>query len=326
MLMYHGFTDKSRHEGIENYHGKHLYIRRFEEQVIYLKKNYNIIPLSQLLAFYHGGKPLPPRCVVITIDDGYRSNYSLAFPVLKKYEAPASIFVSTDFIDQKSCLWVDRLEYAISQTPRTSLGLMLNGKNLYCTLGEPRTRIKADQHVKSILKSLPAQQQEKVLLRIEEFVQKSLAVDSAGDMYAPLSWEQIRQMQASGLITIGSHTCSHAILTNCSQEKIENELSQSKERIEEMTQLSCDYFSYPNGQRGDFNSATKAALINAGYRCGLTTVIGMNDSRSDYYELKRLNIDNGGDLEGFKRTLSGIGRFLRAVKNGSFFRTQLGNY
>ena len=108
--------------------------------------------------------------------------------------------------------------------------------------------------------------------------------------------------------------------------EIKNELSLSKQRIEEKVKVPCHYFSYPNGQKGDFNGATRTALINTGYSCALTTVIGTNDPGSDHYELKRLNIHNSGDLSGFKRTLSGFGRFLRAIKNGILLRTQFGQY
>lgn len=326
ILMYHGFTDKSHHDGIENYHGKHLYIKRFEEQVVYLKKNYTIIGLSQLLAFYLEGIPLPQRCMVITFDDGYRSNYDLAFPVLKKYEVPACIFITTDFIDQRSWLWVDRLEYAISKTHKTSLELNLNGKVQYFDLKDTQARKGTDRRIKSILKSLPAAKQDHMVHRIEELAQRSLSFDFVEDMYAPLSWEDIRAMQSSGLVNFGSHTCAHAILTNCSNEKVKSEITLSKQRIEQMIQLPCHYFSYPNGQKGDFNGLTKAALVNAGYTCGLTTVTGANDTGSDHYELKRLNIHNSGDLAGFKRTLSVFGRFLRAIKNGYIFNTPLGQY
>jgi peptidoglycan/xylan/chitin deacetylase (PgdA/CDA1 family) len=324
--MYHGFTDKVQHDGIENYHGKHLHIGRFEQQVIFLKKNYNVIPLGELLSFFLEGKPLPQRPVLITIDDGYRSNYSLGFGVLKEHKVPAAIFIVSDFIDQKSCLWVDRLEYAIAKTQKTSLKLNLNGKDLHIDLNDIQARRAADQRIKSILKNLPAAKQDHMIHRIEELTQVSLSFAVAEENYAPLSWNQIREMQASGLVTIGSHTCSHPILTHCSQEKINNELSGSKQRIEAMTQKPCDHFSYPNGQKGDFNAVTKAALIDAGYKCALTTLIGTNDQQSDLYELKRLNIHNSGDLGGFKRTLSSTGRFLRAVKNACFFRKSLGQY
>ena len=219
ILMYHGFTDKIEPEGIENYHGKHLYIGSLEQQIIYLKKNYKIIRLSQLVDYYLKGQPLSQRSVVITIDDGYRSTYDLAFPVFKEYEVPVSVFVTTDFIDQKSLLWVDRLEYAISKTQETSLELNLNGQELRFDLKGDQARKKTDQRIKSILKSLPAEKQDHMVHRIEELAQASLSLTLPDDIYAPLSWENTRAMQDSGLITFGSHTCAHTILTNCSDER-----------------------------------------------------------------------------------------------------------
>ena len=326
ILMYHGFTDKHSHGTIENYHGKHLYIKKFEDQIVYLKKNYKIISLPQLVDAYREGRPLDPGSIVITMDDGYSSNYRLAFPVLTKHQVPASIFLTTDFIDQKSFLWVDRLEYAIAQTSQSSLRINLNGKELRFDLNSIQTKIKAIEEIKRVLKTLPALKQEHMIHRLEEVTQKSLSILTAGDFYSPLSWEQVCTMQVSKLITIGSHTCSHVVLTRASVENIQHELSQSKARIETMTDSACHYFSYPNGQKRDFNDITKNALIAQAYRCALTTVIGSNNLRSDLYALKRLNIHNSGDLSGFKRTLSGFGRFLRAIKNASFFTPSMGQY
>lgn len=71
----------------------------FEEQMAYLKKNgYRVIPLSDLIAFMQFRAALPKKAVVITIDDGYRSVYDIAFPILKKYGFTATLFVYMDFI------------------------------------------------------------------------------------------------------------------------------------------------------------------------------------------------------------------------------------
>lgn len=71
----------------------------FEAQMAYLARNgYNVVPLAMLPAFLEGREPLPPRAVVITIDDGYRSTYDIAFPILKKYRFPATVFLYTDFV------------------------------------------------------------------------------------------------------------------------------------------------------------------------------------------------------------------------------------
>lgn len=71
----------------------------FEQQMTWLKDNgYTVINLSEMHAFLSGEKALPEKAVVITIDDGYRSTYDIAFPILKKYGFPATVYVYSDFV------------------------------------------------------------------------------------------------------------------------------------------------------------------------------------------------------------------------------------
>jgi peptidoglycan/xylan/chitin deacetylase (PgdA/CDA1 family) len=72
----------------------------FREQMAYLKKNnYRVIPLKELVRFLKGEQQLPKRAVVLTIDDGHRSIYREAFPILKEYGYPATVFVYSDYIN-----------------------------------------------------------------------------------------------------------------------------------------------------------------------------------------------------------------------------------
>lgn len=71
----------------------------FEQQMDYLARNgFRVITLAQLAAFLAGNEPLPKRSVVITIDDGYRSTYDVAFPILRRYGFPATVFLYSDFV------------------------------------------------------------------------------------------------------------------------------------------------------------------------------------------------------------------------------------
>lgn len=95
ILAYHNFTkDKGSSYQIN--------IVEFEKQMDYLAThNYTVIPLSELLAGLKDGQ-LPPKPVIITIDDGYNSTYTLAYPVLKKYNFPATLFIYTNFIEKNN--------------------------------------------------------------------------------------------------------------------------------------------------------------------------------------------------------------------------------
>ena len=75
ILMYHGFTDKSHFDGIDNYHKQNLDRSIFKKHLEYLKRNHNVISLESYVNAVNQKMRIPPRSVIITIDDGYKSNY-----------------------------------------------------------------------------------------------------------------------------------------------------------------------------------------------------------------------------------------------------------
>ncbi len=75
-------------------------------------------------------------------------------------------------------------------------------------------------------------------------------------------------------------------------------------------------FCYPNGGRGDFNDMTRRLLLETGYTCALTTEIGLNDARSDVFELKRYGADNRADWYQFVARVSGLFDYLFRLKEG----------
>jgi len=87
VLIYHRF-------GEDAYPTTNIAVERFREQLEFLKNNnYTVIPLQQLVQFLQKGAKLPDRSVVITIDDGYRSVYENAWPVLRDYGYPFTVFL-----------------------------------------------------------------------------------------------------------------------------------------------------------------------------------------------------------------------------------------
>jgi peptidoglycan/xylan/chitin deacetylase (PgdA/CDA1 family) len=77
----------------------------FEAQMDYLAHNgYHVLPLSRMLGFLERGEPVPRKSVVLTIDDGYRSTYEVAFPILRKYGFPATVFLYSDFVGAPDAL------------------------------------------------------------------------------------------------------------------------------------------------------------------------------------------------------------------------------
>src|SRR5262249_14678170 len=103
ILTYHRFSEREDSVRVS--------ARAFYEQVEYLAAHYTIVRLWQLAGYLLRGRELPPRMAAITIDDGYRDAYEIAFPILRKHRAPATVFVVTDFVEGNSWLWTDKPRY-----------------------------------------------------------------------------------------------------------------------------------------------------------------------------------------------------------------------
>ncbi len=89
----------------------------FEQQMDYLARNgYHVVTLGEVRAFLDGKQPLPRKSVAITIDDGYRSTYEIAFPVLRAHAFPATVFLYSDFVGASDALtWAQMKEMAASR-------------------------------------------------------------------------------------------------------------------------------------------------------------------------------------------------------------------
>lgn len=286
VLMFHGFTD-SDHFGLENCQHKHLNVTRFEEFLLHLKKHHRIVALDELIHSLGEGMPLPSNAVVLTFDDGFLSNYTLAFPLLKKFEAPATIFIVTEFVDEKKPIWVDRVDYAMERARKGRADLIQTKKRL---------------------KSLPPESLHDVVSALEAKLGYRLI--SANDPEVPatyhaLDWSHVREMQASGLVSIGAHTHSHKILGRCQETTIVSEIEECKTIIERETGRLCTTFCYPNGGPGDFSDATEAILKQQNFKCTITTIGGFNEESCSPFLLKRLGVTNELDLTQFDLLTSG---------------------
>jgi len=109
ILCYHRFGINNRGKLVTS-------AAAFESRMDYLAKNgFRVVPLAQLPGFLDGVEPLPRKSVVITIDDGYRSTYDIAFPILKRYKFPATIFLYSDFVGAADAMtWGQMQEMARS--------------------------------------------------------------------------------------------------------------------------------------------------------------------------------------------------------------------
>lgn len=315
VLVFHGVTAEAPGH-LCNHEGLHLYRPIFECLMAFIASRYRTVPLARVVDGLAGRAALPERAVAITFDDGYRNVLTEAGPVLKSLGIPATLFVATDFVYRHDMLWTDRLLSALHLTRERHLSLATPAGVLDLPLSSDADKIAADRRLLAVCKALPDAERVALLNRIVE----SLGVDesrlvTAWPDHTPIAPDELQRLPEFG-IEVGSHTCSHAIVTRMSAEQAARELTESKRLIESSTGRACEHFSYPNGGPADFDAQTRQHVIDAGYRGAVTTIKTAVSESHDPFAIPRCTLThNRITLSEFASEVSGFPRFLRDVKS-----------
>jgi peptidoglycan/xylan/chitin deacetylase (PgdA/CDA1 family) len=310
IVLYHGFMSNLNLESVSNmFAKKFISSNEFEEHLkIYLRY---AIPIS--LQEFVIKENLPNNALIITIDDGYENNYSIAYPILKKYQIPATIFITTGFIDRKNVLWTDWIDVILFRARNIKKPFFCQGKEIFLNLENKKTRYLTLQKVKTILKVMPKSYIFNFLTKLQDFLKVEYSWDTMPNGLRPLKWEQIREMKESGLISFGSHTVSHPILSRCNHEIQQYELYESKCRIETELNEPCYMFAYPNGQMDDYMIKTIELLKDNNYKVALTANHGYNHiNYNNCLELKRWG--SNISKENLELVISGASFFFKKFR------------
>ncbi len=281
VLMLHGFASGELQD-FENAEHKHLEIAKFEGFARWLASRFRAIPLSEAVSALERGKSLPDHALCLTMDDGFRSTHDLALPVLKKFQLPATIFLATEFVDEKKPVWVDRVTFSLIKAGRSAADVRGIKRDL---------KARSQDDIEAAVCAIERESGHALPARVDEA--------SVPATQRCLDWDQVREMRAGGLVEFGSHTHSHRLLGRCSEAVARDELVKSKRLIEERTGAACDLFCYPNGQPGDYTDTTERLVREAGYRSSLTTVSGWNATGASPFAMRRLGANNQIDLTAF---------------------------
>ena len=301
ILTYHRF---GRQEG-----GVRISAQAFAQQLAYLKAHYRPVPLSQLAAWLSSDKPIPSRLAAVTIDDGYHDAYDVAFPLLRKYRVPATVFVVSDFVEGKRWLWTDQSRYLTARALASPSDFRRRRCSLELFLGSAASREAAAEKINAALKALPEDAVNDALQRLAKELDVPLPAQPPAQ-FASIDWEQAREM-ADGGVEIGSHTVTHPILPCLNNERLQEELRQSKTHIEAELRRKVESFCYPNG---DYDSRALLEAASAGYQCAVTTESGWNDRQSNPLALRRIHGEY--DLPHFVQSTSGFERVMSTPPNG----------
>jgi peptidoglycan/xylan/chitin deacetylase (PgdA/CDA1 family) len=274
-----------------------------EKYFDYLKRNnYRVLSLSEYVEAFEK-KQNTRKCVIFTVDDGYRDFYLNAFGVFKDYGYSAAIFITSDFIDKRQFMWWDTIEYAFQATKLIEVELEYIGNGVI-SLDGPTKRNDA---IRLVLRHCKTLFNDDKLSLIKNLVQ-TLGVDISNQpcgKYEPLSWDEILEMHKHG-IEFHPHTKTHPIIARVTMEQKMIELEEPKRIIEDRLKSKAHIFCYPNGQWEDFDEETISLLKKTGYKAAVTGMGGFDYTLKpvDYFRLRRFGIPHEFVL--FKQYISGL--------------------
>jgi peptidoglycan/xylan/chitin deacetylase (PgdA/CDA1 family) len=284
-----------------------LNVREFDAQIRFIRKKYTPVTLTAAVDIISGKTKGIKYPAVVTFDDGFLNNMTEAYPILMKYNVPATIFLTISLINKNQkyagLLWPDYILAIILGTRQNYLDLTDVGFGQY-DLSDQKKRICAKEEICRKLKQIKADEKEKIIDKITEEIGSNIDPEIR-ETFSGLDWGQIQRLYAGGIINFGAHTVNHEILSRLAESDMNREMKESKEIIEKEAGFPVRHFAYPNGTRDDYNDVAKGIAAQY-FDCALTTIEGLNKIGDDLYEIKRINVGNDTEMLDFKMGLSGL--------------------
>jgi peptidoglycan/xylan/chitin deacetylase (PgdA/CDA1 family) len=234
------------------------------------------------------GKRFSKASIAITFDDGYLDNYTLAYPVLRKYRVPAMIYITTGVMGTSEGTWPDLIEHALLETQKEQFSLQGLFGHEIVKIKTINEKEKANIRITEALKLRPDFERKELM----EGLLKNLRVDiNHVNNERPrimLNWDEIKEMAKNG-ITIGSHSHTHPILSRMPLQKAKEDIFTSKKIIEENLCIKVKHFAYPNGRGEDFSEELRNYCKEIGFESVASLIHGTNNpSNGNTFALKRI--------------------------------------
>jgi peptidoglycan/xylan/chitin deacetylase (PgdA/CDA1 family) len=278
----------------------------FAAQMEYLAGHYNVLSLETLLEHVDSGASLPPRSVLITFDDAYHDFLDYAWPVLKRFQLPAVMFIPTGCLEGGHLFWWDLLYRAIFQASAHELSLPMEGE---WKLHNPRLRAQAFEDLKLRIQAYDQPRAARLLNRVLRKLGLSEPLDSP-----LLSWDEVRYLDGQG-VYMCAHTRTHPILSRISLQDAQQEVSQSQADLQSRLGHTWPVFSFPVGHETHLRRDLAPFMVETGFKLAVTMIEGHNRlQQADPLFLHRVGMAPHLSLDEFRLALTGFYDLYGAVK------------
>ena len=295
VLLYHRIVDDPPE--LPDYSPGGITVRRdaFDAQMAFLRRHYRLTSLPDIVGTIAGGGRLTDRLCAVTFDDGWRDNYTHAFPILLKHRVPCTIFLTPSFIEATEWDWHIRFKHLVSHlvqcyrnlrgtaADRAAIAAAFRREGLDAAFALPLQELRRLLKRKaSELQAAPPAERERVIGVLESWRR----VDGFEEPRHFMTWDELREMEAAG-VQFGAHTMTHPHLHRCDAATADAEIRGSREAIARHVDRPCPLFAYPYGKH---TPQMRELVEKAGFVAAFTTKCGHIRAGADLLRLNRIDI------------------------------------
>lgn len=285
ILLFHGVVEDNVHYDVRNYNRKHIpkqYFAGVLERALQLG---TAVSMDDVLTRYCEGEPPPPRAFAVTFDDGFENNYSVAAPILRDLNVPATFYVTSQFVDANAMSWIDRIEWAFERPDVVSVHLPW--RKDVATASTPAEKIALLDEIRQVVKRDTQYREEDVVQTI--FSQTGLDEIAASEepIDRKMTWAQVAEISGNDLFIVGGHSHTHSVLSSLTRKQLNAEIDTSLRLISNSVGGPLVHYSYPEGLAHCYSQDVIDALKARGIRCCPTAIEGANAPGADPFHLRR---------------------------------------
>jgi peptidoglycan/xylan/chitin deacetylase (PgdA/CDA1 family) len=277
----------------------------FETLMSRLAQDHRLVSMDEAADRVRAGSV--ESAVAVTFDDGYKDNLTYALPILKKYNIPATIYVTTRFLEGDCRMWWSDLREAIAT--RKAIRLEVQGSRMEWKIRRPPDREACLRQVRTILLRQDRAGLENLMTQIRG--------GEASRQYSSdcLTWDDIALLHREPLITIGAHGHSHHNLKTLSEREIWNEMETCQKLLEGRLGEPARHFAYPGGDPEWIGEREVRLAREFGWKTAVTLI--SRPARPSLHELPRLLVPNDMTIPMLRAYLAGWKPFWRRSASSS---------
>ncbi|MEN6409564.1 MAG: polysaccharide deacetylase family protein [Anaerolineaceae bacterium] len=313
ILVYHRIVDRPSENTLSDPSLISATPEQFEQQMSYVRQNYHLLSIIDLIQAIESRDLLPPQSLLVTFDDGYRDFLDTAWPILERYQIPSLLFLATGFLfPENQMYWWDQLYQGIYRTRLTRLNLGPIGNFQFENIHQKRSVFN------ELKRQISARCNSHAVQLFDQIMEKLDVIPQTTNLL--LTWNEVRYLQEQGCY-LATHTRNHPILSHLPAENALQEIRDSQQDLYRELGTVLPVVAYPSGHSQDCNDHLAPLLRENGFILAMSSIPGMNILPGcDLLRLKRIGVSPRVNMTVFKLVLTGVYHIYCRMQANIFHR------